>query len=119
MLCGDVDGKANREWKWIGLPQMVKSRLQPGLAYFNDHVFVAGGNSGWLDIECIHLLFDHTTSSQWTIISIMELTGPMKTNLVVYNEKLLLMRMWISFFSTYHSSFLLRSFFTNRVIFMS
>ncbi|KAL5971030.1 Kelch-like protein 7 [Taenia solium] len=52
LLCGNVEGAVDQEWSWRHLPPMLQARRSPSGAYFNGHVFVAGGNlKGFLDIE--------------------------------------------------------------------
>uniref|UniRef100_A0A5K3FRE0 Kelch repeat protein n=2 Tax=Mesocestoides corti TaxID=53468 RepID=A0A5K3FRE0_MESCO len=74
-------------WAWRGLTPMLERRVAPGVAYYHDRVFVAGG-AGFpsISVECFHLHPDGNDAGQWT-----QIRGPlMGQSLVVFNDKLLL-----------------------------
>lgn len=89
LLCGNVEGTVDQKWSWRHLPSMLKARQSPGGAYFNGHVFVAGGNfRGFLDIESLCLPQKGNANPQWTIVSAFHwpVMGP--SNLFVFRGEM-------------------------------
>ena len=100
LLRGDVEGPIDQKWEWSHFPEMVKWRSNPGIAFFDHRVFVAGGNNKIpFDIECINLLPEVTKLSQWTIISIMDISAVSPFNLITYNSKMYLISEYFLQFS--------------------
>ncbi|EUB56949.1 hypothetical protein EGR_08186 [Echinococcus granulosus] len=67
MLVEDPSGESG--WRWIELNPMLEARNEPGIAYFNGCVVVAGGQEGQpkITVECLRLTFvEHPTAPQWT-----------------------------------------------------
>ena len=91
MLLGNLEDGGEQTWKWLRLPSMVNERLNPGVAYFDGSVFVAGGNVGaHFDVELMRYPTGPNSKPQWMIISLMEQSPAHPYNLVVLNGKLLL-----------------------------
>lgn len=70
---------------------MMKNRYKPGIAYYSGRVIVAGGNMREVfDIESLQWPF--FGKPQWSIISIMETLAKSPYYLVIYNDRMFLIR---------------------------
>uniref|UniRef100_A0A5K3G381 Bulb-type lectin domain-containing protein n=1 Tax=Mesocestoides corti TaxID=53468 RepID=A0A5K3G381_MESCO len=78
-------------WSWRTLLPMLETRYQPGIAYFNGCVVVAGGNGHHqISVESLKLSSRHPSHSQWTHVDGFTGANSWFCSLVVYNGKLLL-----------------------------
>ena len=92
ILKGELEGVGDQKWTWLSLPSMTTERINPGMAYFEGSVFVAGGNTGaHYDIEQMRYPTELNTTPQWTVVSLMEVPLGYPCNLFVFNEQMLLL----------------------------
>ncbi|KAM3186975.1 hypothetical protein ACTXT7_003210 [Hymenolepis weldensis] len=79
----------NGVWQWECLPSMLTARTRPGVAYYENRVFVAGGNfDKEFDIECLKMPQDEGILHQWTLISTLNFVPSDDVQLLVYSKKL-------------------------------
>uniref|UniRef100_A0A5K3FMM0 F-box/kelch-repeat protein n=1 Tax=Mesocestoides corti TaxID=53468 RepID=A0A5K3FMM0_MESCO len=91
LLSCSTEDNGVENWSWRRLAPMMKPRTYPGVAYFRGRVVVAGGDSGCIhDIEFLRLPADDNDPGQWTQLDALQYATPLKSSLVVLNERLVL-----------------------------